>query len=219
MLFLFHGSDRQKIIEKSRGLIASLEKKHPESATFRITDETFSESLIDELVLGQGLFKKQYLVLLDGLCANQEYQPIVLKKLEGIASSPNIFVASEGVLDKQTLGALSKSANKTQELNLVAEKDDKKSSPKIFSLANALARRNQQVLWQEFLAAIRRGDSPEEINGVLFWKVKDLFSRGGGVFTPGELAELSFRLVSAYHDAHRGKDNFEHLLERIILRM
>jgi hypothetical protein len=221
MLYLFYGDDRDTILQKSRELISSLRKKRPDALYFKLDGENFEENLLDELIGGQGLFENRYLILLESLSSDEARYEILLKKMEDISSSPNIFIMVEGKLEKTKFNKLSKFSDKVQAIKLPDQMGEKpRDGFEIFNLANALPKRDRLGLWVLYRQAIRSGASPENINGVLFWKIKTMLSGGFlGKFSASDLKVLSSKLVSAYHKSHRGEGDFEYMLEKIVLAL
>jgi len=126
----------------------------------------------------------------------------------------------------------------------VVEVEDKKplksfiSNFSIFSLADALGERDKKRMWVLYREAIDLGISPEEIVGTLFWQVKMILlahrvkkATDAGVkdfpfskaqryaknYSLDEIQKLSSDIISIYHEAHRGKVDFEIELEKLIL--
>lgn len=216
MLYFFYGSDKDKAREKANALIESLCKKKPDAEVFLLDSEHWSERELDELIGGQGLFNKTYIVQLVSLFENVEAKEAFLKKLKDVADSPNIFVMLEGVLDKETLLDITEHAEKVQ----VFEKNKtEKKKFEIFSLADALGKRDKKDLWVLYQHALLEGIAPENINGVLFWKVKSMLTARypNRYWNTDELKKLSSRFVALYHDSHRGVHEFPLALERLIL--
>lgn len=218
MLYLFYGSDTDTARAKASALLASLQKRKPEAELFRLDAERWSESQLDELTHGQGLFSKTYLVFLSYLFENEEAKEAVLTKLSALTDSPNIFVMLEGKCDKETLLALTEAAEKVV---VFEKKGGKKEAFSIFSLTDALGRRDKKNLWMLYQQALREDFAPENINGVLFWKVKSLLLAPyqNRAWKREELKDLSRRLVFLYHDAHRGVHDFAIGLERLVLSL
>ncbi len=235
MLYVFYGTDKDTAREKALTLLFSLQKKKPEAELFRIDAEHWSEQAIDELIGGQGLFSKTYLVFLSYLFENEEAKEAVVKKLSAIGESPNIFVMLEGKLDKATLLAVTESAEKALSFE---KKGEKKEEFNIFSLTDAFGRRDKRKLWILLQKTFATDAVPEEIHGILFWQLKSMLLASGArsaaeagiapfVFTKSknflknysvpELHNLSSVLVGMYHDAHRGLRDFEIALERFVL--
>lgn len=236
MLYVLYGSDIEKGKDKLHGLVESLQKKKPDASIFRIDDEHFDTSQLSELIEGQGLFENKYIVVFDSVFANAEAQEAVLKNLASIADSQNIFIILEGKLDKKTISRLEKKAEKVQVFE--GEVSKKKEEFNIFSLTDALGRRDRKVLWVLYRKAKQRGIPDEEIHGILFWQVKSMLLSSGAKnsddaglnpfvyrkslqflknYTDEEVKKLSSTLVSLSHDARRGLHEFDIALERFIL--
>lgn len=236
MLYFFYGSDKDTAREKATALIASLCKKKPDAEVFQLDSEHWSERELDELIGGQGLFNKTYLVQIVSLFENAEAKEAFLKKLRDIAGSPNVFVMREGAVDKETLLAITDTAEKVQ--SFARAQGKAKSEFNIFSLTDAFGRRDKKNLWVLFQKAVTSGAVPEEIHGILFWQLKNLLlalqcntAEEAGVkpfvwskaksfaknWSEPELKNLSRKLVSLYHDSHRGMHDFEFALEQFIL--
>lgn len=238
MLYFFYGSDTDKAREKANALIENLRKKKPDAEVFRLDAERANGVQFDELIHGQGLFNRSYIVYLASLFENEEAKAIFTDKLAEIAQSPNIFISVERKADKKTLLSVADAAEKVQ---LFEKKEDKKKTDfNIFSLTDAFGRRDKKNLWVLLQKAVASGAVPEEIHGILFWQLKSMLlaseARSAGeagvapfVFTKSrnflknysveELKELSSALVSLYHDSHRGIHDFEIALERFVLTL
>jgi hypothetical protein len=111
----------------------------------------------------------------------------------------------------------------------------------IFALTDALGARNRPLLWALFVKSQFREIAAEEISGVLFWQAKAMLLAGepdataastglspyvfgkaknyARNYSPKELRDLSSKLVSIYHDAHRGIHDFPIALERLALSL
>ncbi len=94
-----------------------------------------------------------------------------------------------------------------------------KKIPKInvFNIAEAYARRDKINTWILYREAVSLGVAPEEISGILFWKIKTLLLYGTKSFKTDELKSRSSELVDIYHKAHRGDCDFTIGLEQFIL--
>jgi len=93
-----------------------------------------------------------------------------------------------------------------------------KKMPKMnFGIADAFSRKDKIGTWVLYRDAILLGTSPEEISGIIFWKIKTMLLNGTKFFSAGELKNRSSELVSVYHRAHRGKCDFVIGLEQFIL--
>lgn len=238
MLYFFYGSDTDAARAKANALIVSLQKKKPDAEVFRLDADHTSETELDELIHGQGLFNRSHIVQGVRLFENDELKELFVKKLDDIARSSNIFISVEGKVDKNTLLLVADAAEKVH----MFEKKEEKKKPdfNVFSLTDAFGRRDKKNLWVLFQKAVASGAVPEEIHGILFWQLKSMLvvstTKTAGeagvmpfVFTKAksflknyseeELRELSSKFVSLYHDSHRGIHDFEIALERFVLTL
>lgn len=236
MLYLLYGTDRDKAREKAHELIASLQKKKPEAEVFRLDSDNWNGAKLDEFIGGQGLFERKFIVFANQLFGNDEVKKIILQKLPAIRQSENIFIFLESKIEKAGLLEISKVAEKVQ----VFEKKDgaKAESFNIFSLADALGARDRKSLWVLYQKALRRNASAEEVSGILFWQVKSIMlaqrttsASEAGVsqfvfqkskrysrnFSLDEITATASKLITLYHNAHRGLVDFETGLERFTL--
>jgi len=244
MLYVFYGENTDGAREKARGFVDSLLAKREGSLLFRITPDTWSETLVEEYLGGQGLFVQKYIVWLDGLLDDKEIREKVRNFLSEMKTSQNIFVILEKKFDAATLKEVKKHAEKILEVAETNASGGKKAWSvgdfSIFSLADALGEKDKKKLWVLYREAIDRGIPPEEIVGTLFWQVKMIIlahvaptAAEAGVkdfpfnkakryaknYSLGEAQKLSSTLVSLYHDAHRGKIDFEIGLEKFLLEI
>ncbi len=215
MIYLLYGTDVIKSRKKLHTLLDSMFTKKPDAAFVRIEAGEFDESRIDEFIGSQGLFTNKYIIVFDNLFADKNTKNILLKNLKEISKSENIFIFLEEKLNKTELSKFEKYAEKIQEFKTVS-KEVKKFD--IFSLANALGKRDKKNLWVLYQKAKMQNIADEQIHGILFWKVKSLIlSSGSRYYSTEELKKLSNTLVSLYHDTRRGIHELDNAMERFIL--
>lgn len=182
MLYLLYGSNFKKSREKLHSLVDSLLKKKPGASFFKIDSSNFSESQIDELVGGQGLFEQKYIVQMDGLLENQKSKDFVMDRIKEISESDNIFVFIEENISKPVLGKIEKVAQKVQEFegraidgrnfSVIGGGNLNLSDFNIFNLADAFGNRDKKRLWVLYNQAVRRNIPAEEIHGILNWQLR-----------------------------------------------
>lgn len=242
MIYLIHGSDTFLARAKARQLVESLTTKKPDALFRRYTVENFEQGMLDELIGSQGLFVTRIIIELDTLFANGEYKAVILDTLARLAASENIFIILEEKLLKPELLAFEKHAKKISEYSTADGAFTKKGKTGAlpFALADALARRDKKDLWALYTQHIATGAVAEELHGLLFWQIKMMLlaattpsaeaagiksfvynkARSAGAnFSLTELHTLSRKMVSIYHDAHRGLGDLNILLERCILEL
>lgn len=235
MLYLFYGPDIKKSRERVHTTIASLLKREPDASHVRFDADSFSEDILSEHISGQGLFAGRVLIVLDHVFEDTEAKESVLKHVQDVAGSENVFILLEGVLDKKTTTKLEKYAEKAQAFD--TKKYVQKRDTSIFQLTDALGSRNRKKAWIEYCRALRNGGRPEEIHGMLFWQTKTMLlvaqnaTKGLKPFvvnktkrfldnwTEKELTQLSSQLVSTYHNARRGGTELDIALEQLLLHL
>jgi len=235
MLYTFYGNDTKLVREKASTLIASLLAKKPEALHIRITESEWTNSTLTETIESQGLFSDKLIVQFDNLLGTAACESII-ESISNIQNSQNIFVFVESALDAKSKKILEKYSEKIQE-HLSSESEEK--APTLFALADAFGRRDKKMLWVEFQKAVLRGTASEEIHGMIFWQLKSMCiaSKTNSVesglkpfvytkskqysknFTEQELSAVSGKLVSMYHDAHRGLVDFKSALEIFVLEI
>jgi DNA polymerase III delta subunit len=239
MLYVFHGSEIGKSVEKSRNLVNSLRAKKTDATFVSIDADHFNSSSIGEHIGGQGLFSNKYIILLDRVTENKEAKEILPEFIEAMKESTNIFIVLEGKL----LADLKKLFDKYAEKVVVSDKVEaggsfKKKEWNVFALGDALASREPFKAWVLYRQAVEKGMESEAILGTLFWQMKSVklastaqsatevgispfvfgnckrFARN---FSANELDQYISNLLILYHDGHRGRADIEIGLEKLLL--
>ncbi|MDE2071383.1 MAG: hypothetical protein KGI70_01450 [Patescibacteria group bacterium] len=128
----------------------------------------------------------------------------LLEFADALAESPHTFIVEEEKLLKAERIALEKAGAKIEEEKKV------KSEYKFdnFGVATALGTKDRKKLWLALTAALRAGEKPEALAGLMAWKARQMRD-----------VALSRALTFMYHDAHRGLGDLELLLERFVLTL
>lgn len=235
MLYVIHGSDVSRARGALRTTVDGLLAKKPDTSLSLVEGERgFSPEELEGYVAGQGLFEKNFIVVFDGVLKNEETLARILARLPDIAKSPNVFLLLEEKIPAASLKELSAAAKKT----LFFEKNAATPPFNVFSLTDALGRRDRKGLWVLYRKAKHAGLADEEMHGTLLWQVRTMLlsraSQSGAeaglkpfVFSkasryeknyPGkELRDLSEELLAVLHDARRGISEFEVLFEKFLL--
>lgn len=190
MLYLLHGTNFKKSREKLHSMTDSLLKKKPDASFFKLDASNFSESQLDELVGGQGLFEQKYIVQMDGLLEYAKTKDFVVDRIDEIAKSENIFILIEENITKPVLKKIEKVAQKIQEFSSFAKAMENKGGGRkfsvvgggeldladfnIFDLADAFGKRDKKNLWVLYQKAKMRNIPDEEIHGILNWQLKSI---------------------------------------------
>lgn len=247
MLYLFVGTDRDRIRSEAVALREGLLKRKPDATVIKFSADQFSVSEFESNIGGQGLFNAASVVYADGVLTNSETKEFFVKNVEAIARSQNVFIILEEKLDAATKKKIEPKAAKI----VTHDKADsgrpfglgggskistREFNP--FALGDALIMRDKQKLFSLLHDAYRHDLPPEEISGMLFASVRGM-RIVGKVKTAGEadmkpypfqkakaglskwsekdLENVSRAMVLLYHDAHRGLCDFVLGLEKLIL--
>ncbi|MDB5244842.1 MAG: hypothetical protein JWN18_712 [Parcubacteria group bacterium] len=226
MIYLFYGSDVEKVRSKAFEWVAKARAKEPNLAYVRLAREELSASVLEDATLSGGLFIQRLLVLIDdpyptlrvandeeegdevGVSALDEY-------IDALAVSDNAIV-----LVAPKLGAIK--VKKLAPKAKVEYKYDKPVSRMLergfnSSLVNALGSRSPDKLWLEVQRALRAGDAPEMLHGLLHWKARDLLEKGSRAWGPRESRELSLQLIELLQSSRRGGLGLDIALEKFSL--
>ncbi len=214
MIYLYHGTDIDKARVKAHDLISSLQKKKPDASFFKMDSENFNESILSEYIESQGLFSNKYIVFLDRISENKDNKEILISNIDEIKESGNIFIILEGKLDKATATKIEK---KSEKFVVFQIEEEAKPVFNAFALADAFGKRNKKEAWFLYRKSVDKGEAPEALHGMIFWKVKSMLLSGFGGWSESELKKTLHELILIYHDARRGKHDLETRLERYLL--
>lgn len=166
--------------------------------------ESMSAEEIATLASTPALFGGVRTFVLTGAVAGERGEEF-LELAEALAESPHSFIFEEEKLLKAPTEALKKAGAKIEQAKVAAKKEYRFDQ---FGLTTALANKDRKQLWLRLMKALRAGEKPEAIAGLLAWKARTMKD-----------ADLSRRIVFMYHDAHRGAGDLALLLERFALKL
>lgn len=208
MIYLFHGSDTNRVRTKAFQWVSAARAKAPDAHYARLDAESISEAALREAMSAQGLFFSKTLVVLDDPFGTAENAELVLGMIPELAGSQNIIA----IIAPKLLAARVKKVEGKAEKVFKVDAPAKPARGFNSALVNALAARDGQALWKEIVKAYRLGDAPEMVHGLLHWKARDLMQKGGGpagrggsAWTPVESRRLSRDLILLLSDS-RGRD-------------
>lgn len=200
----------------------------------RIEAEACTTELLRDRAGGISLFGGREVTLIDTPSESAEALETLLENAALLGESLNWFVVIEGKLKAADKKTLQKHANEFFEC-AEAKKEERFN---VFSLTDALLRRDKKSLWVLLRRAQLAGLTSEEIIGTLFWQIKTMrlaaraaspaeadlkpfvynkAKSGLSKYREGEVDELSRKLVAVYHDGHLGKTDIDNALERFVL--
>jgi len=228
MLYVYHGSEINKSLEKARTLANSLRAKRTDATFLEVSADNWSPAIIEENIGGQGLFSSKYIIFLNRVTENAEAKESLPDLIEVMKESANIFILLEGKLNADLKKAVEKYSDKTVETGGVGDTAGAKSgsgkpsggkeSFNVFALAEALGSRNSLKSWTIYRKAIDDGQEIEAIIGMLFWKVKSMLTASNtSNYSDAELHNLLTDLIKIYHEGHRGLVDAELAVEKMML--
>lgn len=216
MIYLFHGSDVGKVRAKAFQWIEASRKKAPEAHYVRLAPEDTTPATLEELASASGLFFTKSLVLLDDPFSLSASGEAVMDSLALLADSPNPVAILAPKLKATETKKLEAKADKSFKVDVTAKKEGRGFNA---GLVNALAAKNGKVLWLEIEKALRAGDAPEMLHGLLHWKARDLMQKGSRIWAPNETRALSIELIELLSDARSEGMDLGIALERWALTL
>lgn len=201
MLYLFHGSDTNKVRAKAFQWVAAARAKAPDAYYVRLEAGVITEASLRDALGMQGLFFSKTLVLLDDPLELKEGADAVLNLLPELAASPNAVA----LLAPKLLAARVKKIEAHSEKVFKIDAQALPTRGFNSALVNALGQRYAEVLWKEIVKAQRAGDAPELLHGLLHWKARDLMKKGGSAWSEVAARRLSRELIELLADS-RGRD-------------
>ncbi len=225
MIYLFHGSDVEKTRAKAFEWIAAARRKEPNLSYLRLAREELSPSALEEAAVANSLFAKRLLVLLDDPFAKSTGEDdasgatsssLVEEHLDALAASNNAIILLAPKLPATKAKKFVAKAAKVYEFNAPprSSADERGFNS---TLVNALAAKDAKKLWLEIARALRAGDAPEMLHGLLHWKARDLLEKGSRSWEPREARTLSLSLISLLQSSRRAGLDLSESLERFAL--
>lgn len=203
MIYLFHGTDIEKVRTKAFEWVAKARLKEPNLAYVRLAREELTSAALQDAALSGGLFVKRLLILIDDPFQEESTADLLEVHIDALAASDNAIVILAPKL----------AAAKAKKLIMKAKVEYKYDAPAPSelrgfnsNLVNALGSRSRAKLWLEVNRALRAGDEPQLVHGLLHWKARDLRDR-----------KLSLDLITLLQTSRRRGLDLSLSLERFAL--
>lgn len=206
MIYLVEGNDTKKIN-------SFLEDIYQDERPTVISKEEVSKDMILSCAESKSLFGDRHIFLMEsfikeGVVSFSKEELTVLDQVE------NVFIFLEDKIRATDLKVY-KNFSTFNSFNQSKIKVVPKTN--IFEIADLFSRKNKIGAWVSFLKAIQSGVQPEEITGILLWKIRMMFLDNNKFFTKEELSHNFSFLNDLYHLGHLGKIDFTLGLEQFIL--
>lgn len=215
MIFLFHGSDVEKTRTKAFEWIAKARAKEPNLAYARLAREDLTDAVLEDAALSGGLFVKRLLILIDDPFQEESQSDILEEHIDNLAASDNAIVVLAPKLAAAKVKKIAAKAKVKYKYDKPAAREEIRGFNS--SLVNALGSRSREKFWLEINRALRAGDTPEMLHGLLHWKARDLMEKGSREWTPKESRALSLSLISLLQSSRRGGLDLSLSLEKFAL--
>ena len=230
MIYLFYGSDVEKVRTKAFEWVAKAQAKEPNLAYARLAREELTAAALEDAALSGGLFVSRLLVLIDdpfpaARAASEEDEEegkevsgsILEERLDALAASDNAILILAPKLAAVKAKKLSAKAKVEYKFDLA--KSNEVTRGFNGNLVNALEARSREKLWLEINRALRAGDAPEMLHGLLHWKSRDLMAKGSRAWVPKEARQLSLALIELLQNSRRGNLDLALSLEHFALSL
>jgi len=211
MIFLYTGTDR----EKARGAMnAAVEKFLKKDAqAIRVNDVSSVED-IRAALSARGMFESgARAIVLEGVCLNEELQPVLFDLLPALAGSDDHIFIFEEKPDAATRRTLEKYAKTSEKCDAPkAEREDN-----FFAFTGAFRAGKKKELWVLLQREYALGKAPEMLHGSLFWVAKQMVLKPRGTSEAVRGKKLVAALAALPHESRRRGEDLEYALERFVL--
>lgn len=120
MLYLIFGKDTYRAVERLGEIKNEWLKKSGELGIFEFSPANFSSKELENLVKGQGLIHRNFLIICRELFENGEQADFLLAQVPGMAASQNLFVFYEDAPEENIVKAFKDSKSKIEKFSLLA---------------------------------------------------------------------------------------------------
>lgn len=171
---------------------------------------------ISEIALTMSMFDPVGLYIVSGIDIET-----LSEVLTACASSEHHFLVVMDSITAPNKKKLEKLADTipASRVNWAIQEKEKAPAPRVnpFSITNSLPTADRKKLWVSLVELRGAGIEPENTFGILFWKYKDMLTKGSGN-TQQTLARMG-QLVHTYHRARREGIDMSDALEMYILSL
>ncbi len=194
------------------------EKGHKEFSSFGVAmHHIYSEQVgsLEALINATSLFGDVSVVVCIQLGEVVSSKEELVRLLDSMKTSPNIFIIDEPFADVHLFNKLSKVSVK-----VIDAREEKIKDVSVFTFCDSFVARDKKQAWIDFLE-LKKNSSAEAIHGALWWKFQMEWSKvkegKKSRFTQDECEKLGGEIVRSSILAHRGERDFMLELERIVL--
>lgn len=190
-----------------------LKKLYKENQPIFVPEKSATKEILFDYALSNNLFGESSIIVFENILKREDIA-FTQKDLLLLKDSKAMLVFIE---EKLLAPEIKKYENYAIIEDFSSRTTKQVSKMNIFNIADAFSCRDKIGTWILYREAVSLGIPPEEISGIIFWKVKTMLLTGTKFFSADELKKQSSKLVSIYHKAHRGECDFIIGLEQFIL--
>lgn len=232
MLQVYFGNDTIAIRQAA---FSAAEKAAVEATLSTIDAESYQLGMLADTLGAVSLFGGKEVFILDNPSTDENFNKEVINSLDACSASEHTFIVIEGPL---LVGE-----KKPYQAHAVVVEEFKRAAEdrfNVFSMTDALIRKDKKTLWLLLQQAVRAGLSAEEIIGTLWWQLKTIrlasltsseteaglkpfpykkAKQALNKFPQEEVEKISRSLLALYHDGHAGLTDIDLALERWVLTL
>ena len=206
MIYILSGNDTKK---KN----TYLKKLYGVNLPVFVPEKEATKEMLFDYALSRSLFDESSVVVFENILKREDIS-LSLDDLLKLKDSGTTLVFVE---EKLLVGEVKKYKKYATIEDFSIESLKQVPRTNVFGIAEAFSRKDKIGTWVLYRDAISKGVAPEEISGIIFWKIKTMLLNRTQVFSVPELKKVSSKLVSLYHKAHMGECDFVIGLEQFIL--
>lgn len=169
MLYVFYG-DRYQSRELSRRYAEACKKKRPLAEYLTISPLSSPRSL-EELLFGQGLFEKKYVVFCDEVLGDKVCSAHLLQNLKQYHTSEHMFIIFEPSLTAAEERKLSQAGASMQKSDERKETVDRR---RVFSFTDTFLKRDTEQTLALLHRLLRDGEPADSLTNILLWQLRTL---------------------------------------------
>lgn len=206
MIYLLSGNDTKK---KN----AYLKKLYKNDVPLFVPTAGLKKEMLFDFAQTRSLFGETQIIVIENILKEGNIK-LSQEDIVFLKNSETIFIFLEEKILAPEIKRYKKEAT-IEDFNM--EETKKATKLNVFGIADSFSKRDKIGTWVLYREAVSLGVSPEEISGIIFWKIKTMILNGTKAFTLDELKRNSSELVSLYHRSHKGECDFVISLEQFIL--
>lgn len=233
----FLGKDTKKARSALKKALEAAQKKEPGGRLSRFDDLSFDPEIAKESLGGVNMFGGRNIIIFDGVRDTAEGKALFSSLAGDLATSENLILIREEDLPKEDIAHIP--GAKIERFEGLAGKSDAPD----FGLQNAVAKRDRQGAWSEYVLGIKNGKPPELLFGSIHFALKSclvakrsanaeeygaaglnpkafgIYRDASKKYTEEELLRLLGRFKDIYHEDRAGEIPGETVMEEYLLAL